>query len=193
MLWDKGAPTGLSVGDWWVISIVLVVLVIIRNTLVRHSMRFTVTNLRIVVRRGILARVEQTTAIARIQNITTRQTVVQRMLGVGDVEFDTAGGDLAAADLRFVGIADPHDVVRRIDYDVRESTATTGRQASRDPRQAAAPSTGDARPAASLAESPVSSIPLTVAQARTVGPSRGALRPFAPESHPRMMETKGAT
>ncbi len=84
-------------------------------------MRFTVTNLRIVVRRGILARVEQATAIARIQNITTRQTVIQRMLGIGDVEFDTAGGDLAAAELRFVGIANPGDVVRRIDYDVRES------------------------------------------------------------------------
>ncbi len=120
MLWDKGAPTGLSVGDWWVISIVLVVLVIIRDALVRHSMRFTVTNLRIVVRRGIVARAEQTTAIARIQNITTRQTVVQRMLGVGDVEFDTAAGDLAAADLRFDGIANPHDVVRRIDYDARD-------------------------------------------------------------------------
>ena len=120
ILWDKGAPTGFSAGDWWVISIVLVVLVIIRNTLVRHSMRFTVTNLRIVVRRGILARVEQATTIARIQNVTTRQTVMQRMLGIGDVEFDTAGGDLAAAELRFVGIANPGDVVRRIDYDVRE-------------------------------------------------------------------------
>jgi uncharacterized membrane protein YdbT with pleckstrin-like domain len=117
VLWAKGAPTGLSVGDWWVISIVLVVLVITRNTLVRHSMRFTVTNLRIIVRHGILARVEQTTAIARIQNITTRQSVVQRMLGVGDVEFDTAGGDLADADFRFIGIANPDEVVRRIDYD----------------------------------------------------------------------------
>ena len=57
VLWAKGMPTGLSVGDWWVVSIVLVVLVVIRNTLVRHSMRFTVTNLRIIVRHGIVARV----------------------------------------------------------------------------------------------------------------------------------------
>jgi len=121
MLWDKGAPTGLSVGDWWVISIVLVVLVIIRNTLVRHSLRFTVTNLRIVVRRGIISRVEQTTAIARIQNITTRQSIVQRLLGIGDVEFDTAGGDLAEADFRFAGVANPGEIVRRIDYDLRET------------------------------------------------------------------------
>ena len=114
MLWDKGAPTGFSAGDWWVISIVLVVLVIIRNTLVRHSMRFTVTNLRIVVRRGILSRVEQTTAIARIQNITVRQTFLQRLLGVGDVEFDTAGRDWSDAELRFVGVGGPRGVVDRV-------------------------------------------------------------------------------
>ena len=121
MLWDKGAPTGFSVGDWWVISIVLVVLVVIRNTLVRHAMRFTVTNLRIIVRHGILSRVEQTAALARIQNVTTRQSIVQRMLGIGDVEFDTAGGELAEAEFRFVGVANPGEIVRRIDYDVRET------------------------------------------------------------------------
>jgi uncharacterized membrane protein YdbT with pleckstrin-like domain len=121
VLWARGAPTGPSVGDWWVASIVLVVLVIIRNTLVRHAMRFTVTNLRIIVRHGILSRVEQTTAIARIQNITTRQSIVQRLLGIGDVEFDTAGGDLPEADFRFVGVANPGEIVRRIDYGVRET------------------------------------------------------------------------
>ncbi len=121
VLWSNGSPTGLSIGDWWVISIVLVVIVIIRNTVVRHSMRFTVTNQRIIVRHGILSRTEQATAIARIQNITTRQTIAQRLFGVGDVEFDTAGADLVEADFRFIGIADPHDVVRRIDYYVGES------------------------------------------------------------------------
>jgi uncharacterized membrane protein YdbT with pleckstrin-like domain len=121
VLWSNGSPTGLSIGDWWVISIVLVVMVIIRNTVVRHSMRFTVTNQRIIVRHGILSRTEQTTAIARIQNITTRQTILQRLFGIGDVEFDTAGGDVAEADFRFIGIAHPHEVVRRIDDDVRDA------------------------------------------------------------------------
>lgn len=121
ILWANGASTGLSIGDWWVISVVLVLVVIVRNTVVRHSMRFTVTNQRIIVRHGLLSRTEQTTAIARIQNITTRQTILQRMFGIGDVDFDTAGGDLAEADFRFVGIANPHDVVRRIDVDVRDA------------------------------------------------------------------------
>jgi uncharacterized membrane protein YdbT with pleckstrin-like domain len=112
----KGAPTVLALGDWWVISIVLVLLVAVRTTLVRHSRRFTVTNLRISVRHGFVARTEQTAAIARIQNVTTRQTIVQRMLGIGDVEFDTAGEQLAHADFRFAGIADPNAVVRRIDF-----------------------------------------------------------------------------
>ncbi len=112
----NGWPTVLSVGDWWVITIVLLVLVIIRNTVVRHSMRFMVTTQRIIVRRGILSRTEQTTALARVQNITVRQTVVQRLLGVGDVEFDTAGGDPRDADFRFVGITGAHDVVRTVDF-----------------------------------------------------------------------------
>jgi len=117
----KGLPTVLALGDWWVVSIVLVLLVMARSTLLRHSRRFTVTNLRIVVRHGFVARTEQTAAIARIQNVTTRQTIVQRMLGIGDVEFDTAGEQLADADFRFVGIADPNEVVRRIDFSWRDA------------------------------------------------------------------------
>jgi membrane protein YdbS with pleckstrin-like domain len=117
----NGIATGLSLVDWWVVSLVLVVLVIIRNAIVRHSMRFTVTNQRIMVRHGILARTEQTAAIARVQNITTRQTIVQRMLNVGDVEFDTAGGDLRDADFRFVGVIDPQSVVRTVDLDARHA------------------------------------------------------------------------
>ncbi len=112
----NGWPTLLSVGDWWVITIVLLVLVIIRNTVVRHSMRFMVTSQRIIVRRGILSRTEQTTALGRVQNITVRQTIVQRLLGVGDVEFDTAGGDPRDADFRFVGITGAQDVVRTVDF-----------------------------------------------------------------------------
>jgi uncharacterized membrane protein YdbT with pleckstrin-like domain len=111
--------TGLSVVDWWVVSLVLIVAVIVRNTIVRHSMRFTVTNQRISVRHGILSRTEQTTAIARLQNITVRQTIVQRLLKVGNVEFDTAGGDLRDADFRFVGVTNPQAVVRTVDLDAR--------------------------------------------------------------------------
>jgi uncharacterized membrane protein YdbT with pleckstrin-like domain len=115
----NGVPTVLSLGDWWVISLVLLVLVIIRNTVVRRSMRFTVTNQRIIVRRGILSRTEQTTALGRVQNITVRRTIAQRLVGVGDVEFDTAGGDQRDADFRFVGVADPASVVRTVDLGSR--------------------------------------------------------------------------
>lgn len=124
----NGWPTLLSLGDWWVISAVLVVMVIIRNTVVRRSMRFMVTTQRIIVRRGILSRTAQTTALARVQNITVRQTIGQRMLGVGDVEFDTAGGDPHDADFRFVGVADPNHVVRTVDFGTRDMAPDPYRQ-----------------------------------------------------------------
>jgi uncharacterized membrane protein YdbT with pleckstrin-like domain len=118
-LWARNAPTGLSLADWWGISVLLLAVVVIRNAAYRRSSRFTVTSQRIVITSGVIARTERTAAIARIQNITIRQSVVQRMLGIGDVEFDTAGGDLSDADLRFVGIAHPQQVVHRIEYDAR--------------------------------------------------------------------------
>ena len=93
------------------ITIVLLVLVIIRNAVVRHSMRFMVTTQRIIVRHGILSRTEQTTAIARSRTSPSARPR-PALLGIGDVEFDTAGGDPHDADFRFVGITGPHDVMR---------------------------------------------------------------------------------
>ena len=128
ILSGNGWPTLLPLGDWWVISAVVLVLVIIRNTVVRRSMRFMITDQRIIVRRGILSRTEQTTALARVQNITVRQTIGQRMLGVGDVEFDTAGGHPHDADFRFVGVADPNHVVRTVDFGTRGAVHDTSHE-----------------------------------------------------------------
>lgn len=116
-LWAHNDPTWLSLTDWWGISLLLVALVFVRNATYRRSLRFTVTNQRILIARGVLARTERTTAISRIQNVTIRQSLLQRMLGIGDVEFDTVGGDLTDSDFRFIGIAHPRQVAQRIEYD----------------------------------------------------------------------------
>ena len=84
--------------DWpiWVgivITLVLLVIVALIAWFTRLDQQFTVTSHRLIIRHGILSRREQSAHIDRVQNVSTRQTVVDRMLKVGSVDFDTAGTD----------------------------------------------------------------------------------------------------
>ena len=76
-----------------VITLVLLVLVALIAWFTRLDQQFTVTTHRLIIRHGILSRNEQSAHIDRVQNVSTRQTVFDRMLKVGSVDFDTAGTD----------------------------------------------------------------------------------------------------
>ena len=52
-----------------------------------------VTNRRLHIKRGIVSRTIQETRLERVQNVNYTQSVTQRMLQIGDVDFDTAAGD----------------------------------------------------------------------------------------------------
>lgn len=86
---DESWPIWLGV----VITLVLLVLVALIAWFTRLDQQFTVTSHRLIIRHGILSRREQAAHIDRVQNVSTRQTVVDRMLKVGSVDFDTAGTD----------------------------------------------------------------------------------------------------
>ena len=74
---------------------------------------YTITNQRLRIQRGIVARNVQQTQIERVQNVNTSQGVIQRILQVGTVDFDTAGtGD---ADFAFHGVNNPEKVVAAVD------------------------------------------------------------------------------
>ncbi len=107
--------TGMAYRKWVVLSIVLLVLVIVIDVLRRAAIDYVVTNQRIRIRRGILSRREQSTLIERVQNINTSQSLLERLLGVGTVDFDTAGTEAKEASFRFTGVARPHDLVRRFE------------------------------------------------------------------------------
>ena len=47
-----------------------------------------------------------------MQNVSVTQSLMDRLLKVGAVEFDTAGTDQSDADFRFSGISDPQQLVR---------------------------------------------------------------------------------
>jgi uncharacterized membrane protein YdbT with pleckstrin-like domain len=99
------ADTGLAV----TVGLVLLAIVLVAGYVKRLFTTHTITDHRLHIRRGIIARAEQQTLINRVQNVNTHQSVLQRMLMFGDVNFDTAAGD--DFDFQFAGVAKPHDVV----------------------------------------------------------------------------------
>jgi membrane protein YdbS with pleckstrin-like domain len=100
-------------------SVFIVVLVVLAVTLLvgfikRWATTYTITTRRLNIKRGIISREIQETRLERVQNVNTSQTAYQRIMRIGDVDFDTAasGGDY---DFIFYGVADPGDVVHSVD------------------------------------------------------------------------------
>jgi uncharacterized membrane protein YdbT with pleckstrin-like domain len=99
-------------------SVFLVVLAAIGLTVLvgfvkRVATTYTITDRRLNIKRGIVSREVQETRLERVQNVNYRQSVYQRIMQIGDVDFDTAATD----DYNFVfaGVADPEIVVERVD------------------------------------------------------------------------------
>ena len=96
-----------------IVAVVGVAVTILVGFVMRVATNYTITDRRLHIKRGIVSRTIQETRLERVQNVNYSQTVVQRMLQVGDVDFDTAAGD----DYNFVfnGVAEPADVVHMVD------------------------------------------------------------------------------
>jgi uncharacterized membrane protein YdbT with pleckstrin-like domain len=99
-------------------TVFLVVLVIVGVTVLAGFLRrvattYTITDRRLNIRRGIVSREVQETRLERVQNVNYKQSLFQRLVQVGDVDFDTAAGD----DYNFIfyGVADPGQVVHKVD------------------------------------------------------------------------------
>lgn len=113
------SENGLASG----ILIAGVVLTVLIGFVRRVATVYTITDRRLHIKRGIIARHTQETQIHRAQNVNTHQSVIDRMLQVGTVNFDTAGsGDY---DFAFVGVSDPEDVVRAVDEVQHQSQRQT--------------------------------------------------------------------
>jgi uncharacterized membrane protein YdbT with pleckstrin-like domain len=80
-----------------------------------------VSNQRLYIRRGILSKRVQQTRIDRVQNVNTDQSLMERILRVGTVDFDTAGTD--DSDFTFVGLSNPSRVVAAVDRAQREAVS----------------------------------------------------------------------
>jgi uncharacterized membrane protein YdbT with pleckstrin-like domain len=104
----------------WVIAAVVSVFAValIVGAIGRARTTYTITNERLMIQHGLLARNHQETRLERVQNVASRQSVLERLLGVGTVEFDTAGE--AQYDFAFRGVANPREIVRAVDTALRD-------------------------------------------------------------------------
>jgi len=107
-------------------SAFLVILVVLAITLLvgfvkRVATTYTITNRRLNIKRGIVSREIQETRLERVQNVNYRQTIYQRLMQIGDVDFDTAATD--DYNFVFVGVADPGEVVEAVDRATGASAA----------------------------------------------------------------------
>jgi uncharacterized membrane protein YdbT with pleckstrin-like domain len=103
------------------VAIVLLVIVIVGGYVKRLFTTYTISTHRLHIRRGIIARAEQQTLINRVQNVNTHQSVIQRFLMIGNVNFDTAAND--DFDFEFAGVASPANVVEAVHRAQRDADA----------------------------------------------------------------------
>jgi uncharacterized membrane protein YdbT with pleckstrin-like domain len=109
--------TGVGVG----VGVGLFAIVLLIGFLRRLGTRYMISDERLWIHHGLLSRRTQETRLARVQNVNTQQSVLERMLRVGTVDFDTAGSDAPEADFAFRGVSDPAGVSRTVDTAIRQS------------------------------------------------------------------------
>jgi uncharacterized membrane protein YdbT with pleckstrin-like domain len=92
---------------------VIVTITILVGFVKRVATVYTITDRRLNIKRGIVARKVQETRLQRVQNVNFNQGVYERIMQIGDVDFDTAGTD--DSNFVFAGVAQPEQVVEQVD------------------------------------------------------------------------------
>jgi uncharacterized membrane protein YdbT with pleckstrin-like domain len=115
--------------DAGVVAVVVIggfALLVLIGLIRRIATTYTITNHRLHIKKGIVARHVQQARIERVQNVNTDQSILQRILQVGTVDFDTAG--TTDSDFKFEGVAQPEKVMAAVDQAQREHASQPGRE-----------------------------------------------------------------
>ena len=104
----------------WVIAVVLTVFVvlIVVGQVQRIQTTYSITNRRMTIETGLFSRQLHQTRLERVQNVNSRQSMSERLLRIGTVDFDTAAE--ADFDFSFGGVGDPRGIVRTVDRALQE-------------------------------------------------------------------------
>jgi uncharacterized membrane protein YdbT with pleckstrin-like domain len=112
--------------DSWPLAVVIAAIIagvtLIVGYLRRVSTKYLITTQRLRISRGIVRRSVQETRLDRVQNVNYEQSVLDRVFGVGSVDFDTAGTD--DSEFRFEWVNGPEKVVRAVDEAIHEAGAS---------------------------------------------------------------------
>ena len=111
-LW-AGAPATVTLVVVGVVALVTIVWAFLETI----RWKYTVTNRRVFVRHGLVSIHEQTARLERVQDITLRQTLFDRLFGVGSLLIDTAGSSGGA--FEFKALLEPTHVREVLDAAVR--------------------------------------------------------------------------
>jgi len=83
----------------------LSLLILVLCVVSRYSWKFFMNENEILTHHGIISRRQQGIRIADLRSVGLDQSIIQRLLGVGDLSFYTSGS--AVAEVRFHGIKEP--------------------------------------------------------------------------------------
>jgi len=100
--------TGLAV----IFLAAVLVLIYVSIIYGHYAWTFTVSQDSIESRHGIIARNIRSILVRDLRNINLRQTIFQRLLGIGDLEFSTAGG--SGIEVSFFGVKHPMELKEQI-------------------------------------------------------------------------------
>jgi membrane protein YdbS with pleckstrin-like domain len=101
-----------------IVAAVLVGLTVIVGWVRRLFTTYLITNERLRIARGVLRRRVQETRLDRVQNVNYDQSLFDRIVNVGTVDFDTAGRD--DSEFRFEWVNGPEQVIRAVDEAMAE-------------------------------------------------------------------------
>ena len=122
---------GVDVPVTWAVLILLagVAITVAASWVMRYFTQYTITTKRLQMRRGILSKTESSASVDRIQNITVFQSPLDRILKVGQIDFDTASDDPSDR-FSFAGVDGPQALRERIvrARDDNERTPSQGGQ-----------------------------------------------------------------
>jgi len=103
-----GADAGIAAG--LLIFLPAIVLMILYR---RFSWKFTVSRENVESHQGIIGRNVKSIRLQDLRNVNVNQSFFQRIFGIGNIEFSSAGG--AGIEVLFFGILDPMKLKRSID------------------------------------------------------------------------------
>ena len=117
-----GLWAGLSAATAVIVTVVVALVTVVWALLETIRWKYTITNRRVFVRHGLVSVQEQTARLERVQDVTLRQSLFDRMFGVGRLDIDTAGSEGGA--FEFKALTEPTHVREVLDAAVRHEQQT---------------------------------------------------------------------